>query len=231
MPESSRALSLIASLLLAGACPVAAGTIVGTIRAQGADESANSDGGGGAYTSRRFKFLEKVDYEAMRDFVVSIDRVSAPASPDAPPVTTITQRDGMFVPHVLPIVAGSIVEWPNADDIFHNVFSMSEICSFDLGLYKRGHDAKRVLFPLPGRVDVFCSIHTRMSCIVLVLPNPWFAVSDSRNRYEIRHVPAGTYRLRAWHERLPAQFKEVVVPEHGEVAIDFILGLGVLPQP
>lgn len=216
-----------ALLLLSSVIPVVAGTITGMVAARGADDAATASGG--AYASRRYKFLEKIDYTAMRDFVVHIDRVSAPASADQSPVARVTQRDGMFEPRILPVVAGTIVEWPNADDIFHNVFSMSDICSFDLGLYKRGDDAKRVHFPLPGRVDVFCSIHTRMSCIVLVLPNPWFAVSDHRNRYVIPHVPAGTYRLRAWHERLPAQIKEVVVPENGEVSIDFILGLGSLP--
>jgi plastocyanin len=222
---------LPALLLVAVGSPLGAGTITGAVHARGAaDEPAAGGVDSGAYASRRYKFLERVDYEGMRDFIVHIDRVAAPASADDPPVAVITQRDGTFVPHVLPIVAGTVVEWPNADDIYHNVFSMSEICSFDLGLYKRGEKAKRILFPAPGRVDVFCSIHTRMSCIVLVLPNPWFARTDEHNRYEIRDVPAGTYRLRAWHERLPAQVKEVVVPATGTVPVDFVLGLAGLPK-
>jgi len=161
--------------------------------------------------------------------VVSIDRVAQPASATAPPRAVVAQRDGQFLPHVLPVVVGTDVEWANFDDIFHNVFSISDACGFDLGLYKRGEAAKTVRFDVPGRVDVFCSIHTKMSCVVLVLPNPWFARSDDRGRYIIKDVPAGTYRLKAWHERLPAQIKEVVVPEVGEVRIDFTLGLGQKP--
>jgi hypothetical protein len=88
---------------------------------------------------------------------------------------------------------------------------------------------ERSIFPLPGRVDVYCSIHTKMSCIVLVLPNPWFALSERNGRYVIRNVPAGTYRLRAWHARLPPQFAEVVVPAEGEVHADFVLGVGLPP--
>jgi hypothetical protein len=68
-----------------------------------------------------------------------------------------------------------------------------------------------------------------MSCIVLVLPNPWFALSENNGRYTIRNVPAGTYRLKAWHERLPPQTREIVVPADGEVRADFTLGLGQRP--
>jgi plastocyanin len=211
---------------------VNAGTIIGTVSAQGAEPPADTAGssGGGSYESRRYKFLERVDYAALRDFVVHIDRVSLPAPADQPtPRAIITQRDGAFVPHILPVLAGTIVEWPNADEIFHNVFSVSDSCAFDLGLYRRGDAARETRFDLPGRVDVFCSIHTRMSCVVLVLPNPWFARTDERNRYAIRNVPAGTYRVRAWHERMPPRIVEVVVPESGEVTVDFVLTFSSVP--
>jgi hypothetical protein len=51
-----------------------------------------------------------------------------------------------------------------------------------------------------------------MSCVVLVLQNPYFAVTSERGVYTIRDVPPGTYKLKAWHERLPCQVQEVVVP-------------------
>lgn len=206
-----------------------AGTITGRVRARGPEGVSESRNGDDSYGSRRYKFLEKIDYEGMQNFVVSIERVSLPANPESPPKAVINQRDGQFDPPVLPVVVGTEVVWPNQDDIFHNVFSMSDACGFDLGLYKRGEEAKKVVFPLPGRVDVYCSIHTKMSCIVLVLPNPWFALSERNGRYAIRNVPAGTYRLRAWHARLPPQFAEVVVPAEGEVHADFVLGVGRHP--
>lgn len=222
----------LASLLLPVAAilftPLSAvgGSISGQVHARGAVDSASGDPGAG-YGSRRYKFLEKIDYSAFRDFVVYIDEIEAPLAPDQPPArATVTQRDGGFVPHVLPIVVGTVVEWPNADDVFHNVFCMSEVTPFDLGLYKQGDDAKSVVFPKTGRMEVFCSIHTKMSCIVLVLPNSWFARVNAKGRYIIENVPAGTYKLRAWHERLPGKTKEVVVPAEGEVHVDFVLGPG-----
>ncbi len=232
MRRRHRRLAVAVALALVAATlgDAMAGTIVGKVEARSPERSqgAAAAGGDAAYANRRYKFLERIDYDTLRDFVVSIDRVSHPA-PTPAPRAVITQKDGQFSPHVLPVVVGTEVEWPNLDDIFHNVFSISDACGFDLGLYKRGEGAKKVRFELPGRVDVFCSIHTKMSCIVLVLPNPWFARADERGRYVIKDVPPGTYRLKAWHERLPAQVKEVVVPEAGEVKVDFTLGLGQQP--
>src|SRR5262249_39755583 len=106
---------------------------------------------------------------------------------------------------------------------------MSEIKPFDLGLYKN-NEVKRVTFDKPGRVDVFCSIHTKMSCIVLVLKNPYFASTDKNGNYKISNVPAGTYKLKAWQERLPGQEKDVTVPETGSITLDFLLTIAGLPK-
>jgi len=225
----SRLWSLGVLIVGFSAAGVSAGTLTGRVLARPPEAVASAGDSAGSYGSRRYKFLEQVDYEGMRDFVVSIENVTVPAKPDVPAIAVVTQRDGQFEPHVLPVVMGTEVEWANLDDIFHNVFSMSDACGFDLGLYKRGDGARKVRFNLPGRVDVFCSIHTKMNCVVLVLPNPWFARSENNGRYVIKDIPAGTYRVRAWHERLPAQIKEVVIPAEGEVRLDFTLGLGQRP--
>jgi plastocyanin len=207
-----------------------AGTITGTVRAQGA-ESAAGGTGGDAYASRRYKFVERLDYDQLRDFVVYIDQVFPGGSftPPAQPAV-IRQKNASFVPHVLPILVGTTVEWPNMDEIYHNVFCMAETKPFDLGLYSSDQPPKHVVFDKPGQADVFCSIHTKMHCIVLVLTNPWFAVVDDKGRFTIRNVPAGTYPLHAWHERVPGQTKQITVPAEGEVSADFVLGPGNLPK-
>ena len=207
-----------------------AGTIVGTVRAKGPDPKI-TDSEAGKYQSRRYKFAERIDYSRLRDFVVYIDQpmTNPPAASPAKPIKVVTQKDVTFLPHVLPVVVGTPVEWPNEDDIFHNVFSMSKKKEFNLGFYK-GREAKPVIFDEPGRVDVFCAIHTKMHCIVLVLENPHFVVVDERGRFVIPNVPAGAYKLTAWHERLPSQTKEITVPEKAEVKVDFTLGLSELPK-
>lgn len=224
----NRLVSIIAASFLGG-ITLQAGTIIGTVTAEGKTPEAGG-AGGGPYASRKYKFVERVDYDELRDFVVYIDYkpTNAPAPP-AEPVQVITQKDAVFRPHVMPVMAGTTVEWPNRDEIFHNVFSMSEAKPFDLGLYK-DPTLKEVTFDKAGRVDVFCSIHTRMSCVILVLENPWFAAADENGRYVIRDVPAGTYKLKAWHQRLPVQVKEITVPKEGTVEIDFVMGITNLPK-
>src|SRR5579885_407157 len=156
-----------------------AGTLAGTVRAEG-KAVTEPDDGPGAYGSRKYKFAERIDYSALRGFVVSIQGpVGGTTAPPAVPLMVdtvrITQKGAAFTPHILPVVAGTTVEWPNHDEIFHNVFSMSDVKPFDLGLYKGNPKEKRVTFDKAGRVDVFCSIHANMHCVVLVLENPYFA--------------------------------------------------------
>lgn len=220
-------LTILLSLLSASISR--AGTILGTVRAEPPPELASS-GKSGKYDSRKFKFIEKIDYSALTDFVVYIDQPIT-NTPQRTPATlqVITQRDAVFRPHVLPVLAGTIVEWPNKDDIYHNVFSMSESNPFDLGLYK-DPEVKKVRFANPGRVDVFCSIHSQMNCVILVLQNPFFAATDKSGHFRIENVPPGAYKLKAWHQRLPAQIKEIVVPEKGEIQVQFSLGIKGLPK-
>jgi plastocyanin len=229
-------LVLVLALVLEGSLVRSrAGTITGTVRAQG-KAGADAGAAGGKYDSRQFKFVERVNYDELTDFVVYIEGkvgTNIIADPkEAQVVETkreIKQKGAVFSPHVLPVMTGGTVKWPNNDDILHNVFSISETKPFDLQLYK-APVVKEVQFDKPGRVDVFCSIHTRMSCIVLVLENPYFARANEKGQFVISGVPAGTYKLKAWHERLPSQTKEITVTDQGDVKVDFTLGITNLPK-
>src|SRR5215469_11103032 len=110
--------------------PAFAGTIAGNVHAEGkagAEGAGNaSDDADGAYSSRKYKFVPKVDYSAMHDFVIYVEGHVGTNSPAVTNVVTvetrrIAQHGALFSPHVLPIVAGTTVEWPNDDDIYHNV--------------------------------------------------------------------------------------------------------------
>jgi len=227
-----RSAPLILSLLTFGLFSANAGVITGTVTAQG-KQIAEQPGAAGNYESRKFKFVDRINYAEMRDFIVYIEGPIT-NSVVAPGTTrkVLTQKDAAFRPHVLPICVGTTVEWPNQDEVFHNVFSYSEAKSFDLGLYKS--DLKKpdpkVPFDKSGRVDVFCSIHSNMHCVILVLENTFFTTTDSAGHYTLRDVPTGTYKLKAWHERLPPQVKEITVSETGETKADFTLGIKDLPR-
>jgi len=109
------------------------------------------------------------------------------------------QKGKMFTPHVLPIMAGTTVDFPNFDPIFHSAFSSYSGQIFDVGLYPPG-TSRSVRFTRPGVVRVFCNIHPAMSAIILVLDTPWFVSTTKNGSFEI-NVPPGEYDLSIFHER------------------------------
>ncbi|MEO8099380.1 MAG: carboxypeptidase regulatory-like domain-containing protein [Acidobacteriota bacterium] len=128
-----------------------------------------------------------------------------PVNAALPPARTglkarMDQRNKTFVPHVLAVEAGTSIDFPNSDPIFHNAFSNYNGRQFDIGLYPPG-SSKSVLFGRPGIVRVFCNIHASMSAVIVVLDTPYYATTQKDGTYRIANVPPGTYQLRVFHER------------------------------
>jgi hypothetical protein len=115
---------------------------------------------------------------------------------------TLLQKNRMFVPHLQVIPVGAVVQFPNADPFFHNVFSLFDGKRFDLGLYEAG-STKSVTFSREGVSYIFCNIHPEMSAVVLALSTPLYAVADASNAFILQNVPPGDYRLHIWIEGVP----------------------------
>ena len=111
----------------------------------------------------------------------------------------LLQKNRMFTPHLLVIPVGSIVNFPNADPFFHNVFSLFDGKRFDLGLYEAG-STKAVTFSKEGVSYIFCNIHPEMSAVVLTLSTSLYDVADSKGAFRLSAVPAGDYELHVWVE-------------------------------
>jgi plastocyanin len=124
-----------------------------------------------------------------------VDEAGADAEP-----AIMDQIDKHFVPHVLPVVVGTPVRFPNHDQIHHHVFSFSRLKSFDLPLY-RDEEPPPVVFDRTGAVRVGCNIHDWMSGVILVLPTRYFAATDASGAFTIPGVPAGAHTIVVWHER------------------------------
>jgi plastocyanin len=139
------------------------------------------------------------------------------------PRPRMDQRNETFVPHVLAVVAGTVVDFPNNDKTYHNVFSLSRTKTFDLGRYAAGR-SKAVRFDRPGIVRVFCDIHSHMSAFILVFAHRYFAVTDEEGRYRLENVPPGTYTVVAWNESAAQESRGVTVPASGDdVELNFSL--------
>ena len=132
------------------------------------------------------------------------------------------QHNETFVPHVLAIMTGTTVDFPNSDKFYHNVFSLSKVAKFDLGRYAAGH-SRTIRFDRAGIVRVFCDIHSHMNAFILVFSHPFFAMTELDGRYRIENVPPGTYNVIAWNEGTSSEPKPVTVPDGGMTELDFTL--------
>jgi plastocyanin len=119
-----------------------------------------------------------------------------PARPSGP--LELVQQGEAFRPRLLVVPVGAKVLFPNADPVFHNVFSYSRPKRFDLGRYPKG-EAKTVVFDRPGYVKVLCEAHKWMRAGVLVVENPYYAIVSDDGRFRIDGIPAGRHTVAVEH--------------------------------
>ncbi len=116
-----------------------------------------------------------------------------------PKQRVIEQRDKTFAPHIMAVPVGSTVSFPNFDTLFHNVFSLSKVKAFDLGMYKNG-ETREVKFEKPGIVRLGCNLHANMSAYLVVVDAPHYVVVDADGGYSFKALAPGKYKVQAWHE-------------------------------
>lgn len=166
------------------------------------------------------KDIDGAPLESLSDAVVFIESV-----PDGTKLPVQHEKYSMsskgkeFVPSILPISVGSKVTFPNDDVILHNVFSLSKTKPFDLGLYKKGEN-KTVTFEKSGLVKVYCNIHEKMVGFILVLDNPFYALTNAKGEFKIKDVPPGKYKLVAWHRYSDQDKKEIVISSGKEIGVE-----------
>ena len=189
------AVILLALALLAGIQPALAGGITGKIKAKGVKNSG--------------------------DAVIYVDKIPGKTFPAPKEHARMDQKNLAFVPHVLPVVIGTTVDFINSDDVLHNVFSPDKCADkFNLGSWPKGQ-SKSYTFKEPGCAStLLCNVHPEMEGYVLVVETPYYAVSAKDGSYMIKDVPPGKYTLKIWHEKLKGQEVPVEVPDKGNVTLD-----------
>jgi plastocyanin len=173
----------------------AAGSIIGTVKATGLTSNA--------------------------DAIVYLEQA---AGTFTPAVLTMDQKSMQFSPHVMPVLIGSTVKFLNSDPTPHNVFT-PDFEKFNLGTWPQGQTKDHVFdkcAKTPCAYTLLCRVHPEMEGFVVVLQNPYFAVSGRDGKYTIANVPAGTYSVGVWHPKLNGKPQPATVGA-APVTIDFTL--------
>lgn len=123
---------------------------------------------------------------------------------------SVVQKGKEFLPHIMVVPVGSTVDFPNRDDLFHNVFAEYKAKKFDLGMYPKGK-SKMVTFDKPGPVSLLCNMHSSMSAYIMVVNSAYYAKSDRSGKFSLSGVPDGSYEICAWHESGAKGSKKITI--------------------
>lgn len=206
-------LTLVLLLLLWPVARAAAGTISGTVKVNGLRSPAN--------------------------ILVYLNKAPQPVIDMSGARFIMDQQNLTFIPHVLPVPVGAEVQFPNNDKVAHNVFSLSRTKAFNLGSYPAG-ESRTVVFDQPGVVELRCDVHAEMLAYIVVMKNPYFAVTDEQGRFTIPDthylesqgikgvvdLPAGKYTLKSRHPKLKTDKLSVDVPAAGSATVTLELSRG-----
>ena len=148
----------------------------------------------------------KVSVQGIRsaeNIAVYVDAIPGKAFDPPSQHTVIDQRKMTFIPHVIVVLKGTTVDFLNSDPVGHNVYwpsvSGNKKLAHNLGTWPKG-EKKSFQFNDPGVASLLCNVHPEMSGYVVVVPTPYFAVTNKGGEFEIKDVPAGKYTLKSWSE-------------------------------
>jgi plastocyanin len=199
----ARGVALMAFLAGLG-CSPAAGQQEAPVTIQVNSSVQSTGGSNGTQVAAAVPASGAVVWLTRREATGDTTADGATAAAAAKPRPRITQHNKQFEPHLLVVQVGTVIEFPNRDPFFHNVFSQFDGKRFDLGLYEAG-STNSVKFDRLGVSFLFCNIHPEMSAVVVTVDTPYYAVADRSGRAVIANVPDGSYDLHVWSERAVAE--------------------------
>jgi len=158
----------------------------------------------------------------LRDTLVYIEHVPSTFEPPKEHVI-MDQKNIAFIPHVLPLLKGTTVDFLNSDMVQHNIYSPDSVAdNMNLGTWLKG-EVRPFTFNNLGVASLRCNVHVDMQAYVLVLQNPYFARVNNDGSFSIINVPEGKYVVKLWNERYKAAARQVEVKSNAAAMAEFEL--------
>ena len=125
---------------------------------------------------------------------------------------TLDQKGCNYSPHVFGVRTGQPLEIVNSDQTMHNVNAMAKVNpAFNLGQRIQGMKNAKVFTAPEVMIRIKCDVHGWMNAYAGVLNHPYFSVTANGGAFELKNLPAGTYSIEAWHEKLGASTQSVTI--------------------
>ena len=140
----------------------------------------------------------------------------APAEP-----ARLDQRGCHYVPHVLGVMVGQQIKILNSDGLLHNIHALPKLnAPFNMAMPANRTEAEETFAKEEVMIPVKCDVHPWMQGYIAVSPHPFFAITAKEGTYAIKNLPAGTYELEFWHERLGTKTATVTVGDGAQATSD-----------
>jgi plastocyanin len=138
-----------------------------------------------------------------------------PAGKTYPPPKepVVMDQDGcQYKPHVMAIMVGQPFKVLNNDGILHNVHALPKVNRpFNMAMPPSRKEAEETFSKAEGMFTIKCDVHPWMHAYMGVFADPFFAVTKTDGKFSISDLPAGTYEIEAWHEKLGVQKATVTI--------------------
>jgi plastocyanin len=213
-----------------GAVPAAAGTITGTVKYQGKVPTLkpiamDADPGCAAKhkTPVKSEVLVLGEGNALANVFVQIaGGLPAKTWPVASQPVVMDQLGCRYDPHVFGIMAGQELKILNSDGLLHNIHALPKVNKpFNMAMPANRTEAIEKFTKPEEMFKIKCDVHPWMNAYVAVLDHPFFDTSGTDGKFQIANLPAGTYDVVAWHEKLGQQKTKVTVTADGTATADF----------
>ena len=135
----------------------------------------------------------------------------------------LDQHGCIYTPRVVGARVGQKVTFINSDPIFHNVRSVTnENQRFNVAMPRKGQRETKIFNKPELFLQAKCSVHPWMGAYVAIMDHPFFSVTNAKGEFVIKNLPAGKYKIEAWHEVYGTQTQEITVQENNPTPITFI---------